>query len=112
MLLAVDREPHVSTLPAGSVARGVVFILTRPLQAFVGTEARGALLLPATVTALVWANSPWLAGYEELSKDLRHWRAMAVPAAAAAGGMVVPALVYLGLNAGDPAAGGADGAGG
>jgi NhaA family Na+:H+ antiporter len=148
MLLAVDREPHVSTLPAGSVARGVVLILTRPLQAFVGTEARGALLLlAATMTALVWANSPWLAGYEalwstrfsvqvgeaELSKDLRHWvndglmtlfflvmgleisrqlklgelrhwRAMAVPGAAAAGGMAVPALVYLGFNAGGPSA--------
>jgi Na+:H+ antiporter, NhaA family len=148
MLLAVDGEPYVSTLPSGSVARGVVFILTRPLQAFVGTEARGALLLlAATVTALAWANSPWLAGYEslwstrfsvqvgeaELSKDLRHWvndglmtlfflvmgleisrqlklgelrhwRAMAVPAAAAAGGMVVPALMYLGFNAGDPSA--------
>jgi Na+:H+ antiporter, NhaA family len=148
MLLAVDREAHVSTLPSGSVARGVVFILTRPLQAFVGTETRGALLLlAATVTALAWANSPWLAGYEslwsttfsvqvgeaELSKDLRHWvndglmtlfflvmgleisrqlklgelrhwRTMAVPAAAAAGGMVVPALLYLGFNLGGPSA--------
>ena len=78
----------MSTLPSGSVARGVVFVLTRPLQLFVGTEARGALLLlAATVAALVWANSPWLAGYEalwstrfsiqvgeaELAKDLRHW---------------------------------------
>jgi hypothetical protein len=55
---------------------------------FWATEARGALLpLAATVAALVWANSPWVPGYEtlwstrlsvqlgqaELSKDLRHW---------------------------------------
>jgi Na+:H+ antiporter, NhaA family len=87
-LLAVDWEPCVSTIPSGPVARGVVFVLTRPLHLFVGTEARGALLLlGATAAALVWANSPWVASYEalwstrlsvqvgeaELTKDLRHW---------------------------------------
>jgi Na+:H+ antiporter, NhaA family len=36
--------------------------------------------------------------------ELRHWQAAAVPAAAALGGMVVPALLYLGFNAGGPAA--------
>jgi Na+:H+ antiporter, NhaA family len=136
----------VSTLPSGPFARGVVFVLTHPLHVFVGTEARGALLLvAATVAALVWANSPWLAGYEalwstrlsvqvgeaELAKDLRHWvndglmtlfflvmglefsrqlklgelrhwRAMAVPAVAALGGVVVPALLYLAVNPGGP----------
>jgi NhaA family Na+:H+ antiporter len=148
MLLAVDREPCVSTIPSGPVARGVVFVLTRPLHLFVGTEARSALLLLSTTTAaLVWANSPWLASYEalwstslsvqvgeaELSKDLRHWvndglmtlffvvvgletsrelklgelrhwRAMTMPAVAALGGMVTPALLYLAFNPGGPAA--------
>jgi len=141
-LLAVDREPCVGTIPSGFFARGVVFVLTRPLHLFWATEARGALLLlVATLAALVWVNSPWVAGYEalwstrlsvqvgeaELSKDLRHWvndglmtlfflvvglelsrqlklgelrdwRAMTVPAVAALGGMVVPALLYLAFN--------------
>ena len=87
-LLAVDWEPHVSTLPSGPVDRGPVFIPTRPLILFVRVEARGSvLLLGATVIALAWANSPWLVSYEvlwttnlsvrvgeaELAKDLRHW---------------------------------------
>jgi NhaA family Na+:H+ antiporter len=147
-LLAVDREPRVGTIPSGFFARGVVFVLTRPLHLFMATEARGALLLlGATVAALVWVNSPWVTSYEalwstrlsvqvgeaELAKDLRHWvndglmvlfffvvglelsrglklgelrdwRAMAVPAVAALGGMVTPALLYLAFNAGGPAA--------
>jgi Na+:H+ antiporter, NhaA family len=147
MLLAADQEPRVGTVPSGFSAPSAVFVLTRPLQVFVATEARGALLLlGATVAALVWANSPWVAGYEtlwstrlsvqvgeaELSKDLRHWvndglmtlfflvvglefsrqlklgelrhwRAMTLPAVAAAGGVVVPALLYLAFNAGGPA---------
>jgi Na+:H+ antiporter, NhaA family len=141
-LLAVDRELCVSTIPSGFFARGVVFVLTRPLHLFWATEVRGALLLlGATVAALVWVNSPWVAGYEalwatrlsvqvgeaEVAKDLRHWvndglmvlfflvvglelsrqlklgelrdwRAMTVPAVAALGGMVVPALLYLAFN--------------
>jgi NhaA family Na+:H+ antiporter len=36
--------------------------------------------------------------------ELRHWQTAAVPAAAALGGMVMPALLYLGFNAGGPAA--------
>jgi Na+:H+ antiporter, NhaA family len=138
----------VSAIPLGPAARGVVFVPTRALNLFVGTEARSAIpLLGATAAALVWANSPWLASYEalwstslsvqvgeaELSKDLRHWvndglmtlfflvvglevsrqlklgelrhwQTAAVPAAAALGGMVVPALLYLAFNAGGPAA--------
>lgn len=41
---------------------------------------------------------------EVRSGELRDRRAAAVPAVAALGGMVVPALVYLALNAGTPAA--------
>jgi Na+:H+ antiporter, NhaA family len=146
-LLAVDREPRVSAIPFGPASRGVVFVPTRPLRLFVATEARSAIpLLSATVAALVWANSPWLASYEalwstslsihvgeaELSKDLRHWvndglmtlfflvvgleisrqlklgelrrwQMAAVPAAAALGGMVTPALLYLAFNPSGPA---------
>ncbi len=62
--------------------------ILRPLQAFLETEAAGAvLLLAATLVALAWANSPWRELYERLwhvrvnvrvgawqvSHDLRHW---------------------------------------
>ncbi|MEA3075199.1 MAG: Na+:H+ antiporter, NhaA family [Actinomycetota bacterium] len=80
--------------------------------------------------ALVWANSPWRAGYVEVwhgSLDLGHWvndglmalfflvvgreikrerRAPMVPAAAAIGGMVVPALLYAAVNRGRPGSAG------
>ena len=105
-----------------------------------GERAGVALLLAATVAALVWANSPWAAGYEALrstvvgpaglhldldlatwAKDgllavfffvvglelkreivdgeLRHPATAIVPVAAAVGGMVVPAALYLAVNA-------------
>ena len=108
----------------------------------------GALLLTATVLALVWANSPWSASYDALGEytlgsdllglhldlslatwaadgllaifffvvglelkrefvagDLRDPRRAALPVAAAIGGMVVPALVFVAFtwNAGDGA---------
>ena len=62
--------------------------LGRPLQHFLHTEAgSSALLLAATLVALVWANSPLSDAYEELwatkatigigsaqiTEDLRHW---------------------------------------
>ena len=99
----------------------------------------GALLLAATVIALVWANSPASSSYEDLSDtvvgpaalhldltlsawaadgllaifffvaglelkremvagDLRDPRRAALPVAAAVGGMVAPALVYVAVN--------------
>ncbi|MBA2337424.1 MAG: Na+/H+ antiporter NhaA [Acidimicrobiia bacterium] len=117
-----------------------------PLREFVGTENSGAvILLVATVSALVWANSPWSGSYDrlwetelairlggaELALDLRHWlndglmalfffvvgleirrefdmgelrerRRVATPVLAAVGGMAVPALIYLAINAGEP----------
>jgi NhaA family Na+:H+ antiporter len=122
--------------------------ITRPLRAFLRTEAAGGVvLLCATVLALAWANSPLAAAYGslwatelrisvgpfEVSEDLRHWvndalmaifffvvgleikrelvtgelneiRKAMLPALAAVGGMVVPALVYLSLNEGGEAA--------
>jgi Na+/H+ antiporter NhaA len=148
-LLAVDQEPYVSPAPFGSATRGDV-VLTRSLRLFMATEVRSALLvLSATSAALMWANSPWVAGYEtlwstrlsvhvgeaELSKELRRWvndglmtlfflvvgleltrdlklqrlpgwRAVALPAAAALGGLAVPSLLYFAFNGGGPAADG------
>ena len=100
----------------------------------------GALLAVAAVLALVWANSPWGAGYaalgggrgsgpaalhldltlaqwaadgllaifffvaglelkrEFVAGDLREARRAALPVAAAVGGMVVPAVLYVLVN--------------
>lgn len=118
----------------------------RPLQEFLSTSsASAALLLAAALAALVWANSPWRAGYDQLwqtpvgvrlggwtvGMDLRHWvndglmtlfflvvgleikrelltgelrdrRAAVLPAIAAVGGMVVPALFYTAVTLGGP----------
>ncbi len=105
-----------------------------------GERAGVALLLAATVIALVWANSPWAGTYEvlrttvvgpaglHLDLDLATWAkdgllavfffvvglelkreivdgelrrpaTAIVPVAAAVGGMVVPAALYLAVNA-------------
>lgn len=116
-----------------------------PLRDFMRTEAAGgALLVLATVIALIWANSPWKAGYEAVwhtefaltlgrysfEMDLHHWindglmtifffvvgmeikreatsghlasrQQLMLPLVSAVGGMVVPALLYLAIAAGD-----------
>ena len=118
----------------------------RALREFLSTEAAGGgVLLLATVVALVWANSPWRASYDDvwhtmlgielgssgLRLDLKHWvndglmaifflvvalevkrellqgelkdrRRAALPVAAALGGMLVPAAIYLVFNPGPP----------
>ena len=99
----------------------------------------GALLLVAALAALVWANSPWSATYDQMSDfvvgphslhldlsisawaadgllaifffvvgvelkrefvvgDLRDPAKAALPIAAAVGGMVVPAVIFVGIN--------------
>jgi Na+/H+ antiporter NhaA len=122
--------------------------LAAPLRTFVATEVgSAAVLLAATMAALLWVNSPWGTSYEdvwgtelsirlggrELALDLRHWvndglmtlfffvvgleirreldmgelrdrRRVGVPVLAAIGGMAVPALLYLALNAGTDSA--------
>jgi NhaA family Na+:H+ antiporter len=95
--------------------------VARFLQAEAGG---GVVLFVAAVTALAWANSPWDGSYHDVfTHDVRHWvndglmavfffvvgleikrelvtgelrdrRVAAVPAVAALGGMVVPALLY------------------
>jgi Na+:H+ antiporter, NhaA family len=62
--------------------------VARPVSRFLHIEASGGLLLvAASVIALVWANSPWAASYQDLwtteftldlgghaiTEDLRHW---------------------------------------
>jgi NhaA family Na+:H+ antiporter len=68
--------------------RPVARLVGRPLARFLHVEAAGGvLLLAATIGALVWANSPWRAGYDELwstelvlrigsyelAESLQHW---------------------------------------
>ena len=123
---------------------------------FLGVEAAGGIVLvAATVVALVWANSPWSAGYhgfwqseigfsvgdwfslehdshpltlvdfvndvlmvlfffvvgleikrELVAGELRRRRAALLPAVAALGGMVVPALIFFAFNPGGESASG------
>ena len=121
--------------------RSPIVRILSPLRDFLATEASGAVLLTGgAIIALVWANSPWSASYEDLwssrlavsvagntlDLDLRHWindglmtvfflvvgleikrelatghlatrRTALLPGAAALGGMLVPALVYLAI---------------
>lgn len=117
--------------------------LTKPFVDFTRTEASsGLLLMFSAIIALLWANSPWTAFYEQVwhrtlrfeiegwfltNMSLRHWindglmavfffqvgleikrevlmgelagmRKAALPGAAALGGMLVPAGIYLALN--------------
>lgn len=125
-------------------------LLLRPFETFFALEsASGLLLLFAALVALVWANSPWAASYDQLwhtaafvgageralSMTLQHWindglmavfffvvgleikrevligelaspKRAALSIAAAAGGMVVPALFYAALNRGGTGAAG------
>lgn len=119
--------------------------IVRPFAAFFKLQAAsGILLMLCAAVAMVWANSPWGAGYAALwntkftvaygeglgiSKALVLWvndglmavffllvgleikrelmtgelaspRKAALPAAAALGGMVVPALIFTVFNAG------------
>jgi len=117
--------------------------LERPMREFLLTETgSAAVLLAATVAALVWVNvdrvsyeSVWQTelsvriGAHGITLDLRHWvndglmaffffvvglearrefdigelrerRRVALPLVAGLGGMVVPVLIYLAVNAG------------
>jgi len=128
--------------------RPLARFVVQPVARFLQVEAAGGvLLLAATIAALVWANSPWSAGYRgtwdavvslgvgpfHLAESLGHWvndglmalfffvvgleikrelvngelanrRHAALPALAALGGMVVPATIFVALNAGTPGA--------
>jgi NhaA family Na+:H+ antiporter len=129
-----------------SAAREATGTRALPLavRRFLQTETSGGVVLVvAALVALVWANSPWHAAYEDLWRtrvtlqvgsmgidddlghvvndglmalfflvvgleikrelvvgELRSWRAAALPVVAAAGGMVVPAVLYTVFNLG------------
>ena len=135
--MANDSDPiHQTWLNSD---RAIPRRFVRPALRFADTEAAsGIVLLAAAVAALLWANSPWGAGYftfwnteflvevgpihvEETMKglvndglmaifffvvgleikrelvvgELNSVRKAALPAMAALGGMVVPALIYI-----------------
>lgn len=149
------RTPPTSLTWLGS-DRPLARVIGRPMLRFLGVEAAGGIvLIAATVVALVWANSPWSAGYdgfwhseiqlsvgdwfslehngrpltlvdfvndvlmvlfffvvgleikrELVAGELRQRRAALLPAVAALGGMVVPALIFFAFNSsGDAATG-------
>jgi Na+/H+ antiporter NhaA len=118
--------------------------LAAPVRDFLSNETgSAAVLLGATVAALIWANSPWSDSYGSfwgthlsvrlgdwgVSLDLRQWvneglmtffflvvgleakreidmgelrerQRIALPVIAAAGGMMLPVLIFLAFNAG------------
>jgi len=140
----IDRADADVRLPWARKDSGVPRRVLQPLQSFLSAEFAGAaLLLLATIVALIWANSPWKDSYQafwhtrfvvgigswSVDLDLVHWvndglmtlfffvvgleikrelttgelrtpRAAALPVIAALGGMVVPAALFLAVNAG------------
>src|SRR5689334_1354454 len=92
-----DRRPPEGTMARPRVLRRprwmhadrpVARAVSQPVVRFLQIEAAGGiLLLAATAAALVWANSPWSAGYHHLwarevslevgplhlAEDLEHW---------------------------------------
>lgn len=120
--------------------RGSWLEVSRVSEVLRAESVGGFLLLVSAVVAMVWANSPWRAGYHALSGtrigphawhldltlatwasngllavfffvaglelkrefvagDLRDPRRAALPIAAAVGGMVAPAVLYVGVTA-------------
>jgi Na+/H+ antiporter NhaA len=89
MALASEQRSARSTEPQRLSGRTAwARSIAAPLREFLGAETGGAaVLLAATVAALVWANSPWRHSYEsvwtttlsvrlghaEIAQDLRHW---------------------------------------
>lgn len=134
------RPPSSGSRPVlGLFSRGTWPEASRVTGVLRKETVGGALLLAATVVALVWANSPWSASYaavrdftfgpaslhldlsvrawaadgllaifffiaglelkrEFVAGDLRDPRRAALPVAAAIGGMIVPAALFVLVN--------------
>jgi NhaA family Na+:H+ antiporter len=84
----MPERPRRAALAISRATRGVALALVEPVQAFIRLEtSSGIVLLVATVTALIWANSPWDDEYFDLwhsvisldlsfltlEEDLQHW---------------------------------------
>ncbi|WP_025274018.1 Na+/H+ antiporter NhaA [Haloglycomyces albus] len=126
--------------------KAIARYIGRPAAQFLKIEPAGGLVLfLCAVIALLWANSPWAAGYDsfwhshitvdltvtQVDMSLQHWvndglmalfffvvgleikseivsgelnrpKNAVTPIAAAVGGMVLPAAIYLAFNAGGP----------
>lgn len=151
-VLHVPPVPQSTAMTEHSTPRPRRVVVRRvfsPLREFLHTEvAGGALLLGASVVALLWANSPWRDSYTHfwhrmvtigpdghaIRLDLKDWvgdglmtifflvvgleikreltgghlagrRAATLPVAAALGGMIVPALLYVAIAGGTAANG-------
>jgi NhaA family Na+:H+ antiporter len=84
-------------------------LLAYPVELRVGGDA-----LVLAKPMIVWVNDLWMAVFfflvgleikrELIDGELASWRQVMLPAAAAFGGMLVPALIYAAINAGDPVA--------
>ncbi|MFM9263229.1 Na+/H+ antiporter NhaA [Rhodococcus sp. 5A-K4] len=134
-----QQPPRPSAGKRALFARGSWTETARIAALLRGETVGGALLLAATVVALVWANSPWSNAYDALSEfrigpsalglnlpletwaadgllaifffvvglelkrefvagDLRDPARAALPIAAAVGGMLTPALIFVLVN--------------
>ena len=63
----MTRRTPPSTLTWLGSDRPLARVIGRPMLHFLGIEAAaGIVLVAATVVALVWANSPWSAGYQDV----------------------------------------------
>ena len=132
--IVATESTHTTDVTDGPLAER----LFEPFRRFTETEAAGGIsLLAATAVALIWANSPWSAGYHDfwaapvrlglgeasietslhhlindglmavffflvgleikreiLAGDLSTFRSASLPIIAAAGGMLLPALLF------------------
>jgi NhaA family Na+:H+ antiporter len=141
------KSSDIKNSAQSNISKAPIDFLMDPLQRFLHVEsASGIVLLLATITALLLANSPWseeflafwktkigfTVGFLEMNYSLQHWindllmavfffviglevkremvsgelrslKRAALPICAALGGMIVPAMIYLLLQAGSPA---------
>ena len=77
----MQANDHTDPLPLADLNQRLpIQRILSPFVRFAKLEAAGGLvLLVATVAALVWANSPWAAGYDQLLASGpvdRRWPAM------------------------------------
>ena len=144
----MEKSEHADLLPSKLESGRPIEKILSPFMRFASLEAAGGLVLAvSTVAALVWANSPWAAGYDHfwhrdlsiglgramvnetllhfindglmalffffvgleikhelLAGELSTLKRAIFPMAAAAGGVIFPALIFTAAAHGTPAA--------